>query len=148
MYHTKWLTERHVNPSLWLPRNQHDSTLACKMQGSPTLHEFKTEEVRKILLQLSCQAKPSSPCGYSCSWIVMFSVPPALRVGKVQPYKRGSWCLPADTGSSTCPGSSNCFALCRPGGNTDRDNRRCMPGRVAAVHTSLLPAFEMALLLV
>lgn len=101
MYCTKWLTEWQVNPSLWLPRNQHDSTLACKMQGSLKWHEFKTEEVRKILLQLSCQAKPSSPWGYSCPWIVMFSVLPALQVGKVQPYKRGSWCLPVPLAAAT-----------------------------------------------
>lgn len=57
-----------MNPGLWLPRNQYDSTLARKKQGSTKWHGVKTE-VSKILLQLSCQAKPSSPWGYSCPWI-------------------------------------------------------------------------------
>lgn len=55
-----------MNSGLRLPRNQYDSTLVCKKQGSSQWHEFKTEEVSKIPLWLSCQSKLGSPWGYSC----------------------------------------------------------------------------------
>ena len=86
-----------MNWGLRLPRNQYDSTLACKKQGSPKWHEFKTEEVSKILLQLSCQASQAAPGVIAVHGFSMFSVLPALRMRKVQPYERGSYCLSTQT---------------------------------------------------
>lgn len=135
-----------MNPGLWLSRNQYDSILACKKQGSPKWHEFKTEGLSKTLLQLSCQPKPSSPWGYSCPWIFYVQCAACPTNKKGAPIWRGQL-LPihTDTRSSTSLTAATVLLF------IDLEETLIQTTEAACLAGSLLficSYFEMALLLV